>query len=90
MTLKLSRSPVGTPAEEAAVEQLTDRIDMAVMGIGESIGYDVEKGEATIYVEGDDAERLCDIMVPLARAFPWGAGSYVVVRDADGQRRLEL
>lgn len=92
LTLKLvlSRKPTGTPGEEAAVEELNDLIDHEVMGVGEAVGYDIADGEALIYVDGDDIARLVEIVLPLARRFPWGSGSHVVAGDGKDERRIEL
>jgi hypothetical protein len=90
LRLLLSRQPMGTPAEEAAVEELDDLIGQEVMGIGEAVGYDIGDGEAVMYVGGHDIARLVEVVLPLARTFPWGPGSHVIVGDGNDERRIEL
>jgi hypothetical protein len=90
LSLALSRSPMGTVAEEDAVEALSDQIESDLMGIGEVVGWDIAEGRALVHISGEDASRLTPIVMAIARTFPWQPGSHLVVSGSGRDQRLDL
>jgi hypothetical protein len=74
-----------------AIERLADRVDAAIMGIGEVVGcdYDYETGEFALLLGGDDPDRLITIAVPLVRTMGLLPGSYYTVEGPDQGDRTE-
>jgi hypothetical protein len=67
------------------VDRLSDEVEAAVMGIGEVVGYDrsPEAHEVTLFIGGEDADRLVSIALPLVQAMKPLPGSFYTVSDAD-------
>jgi hypothetical protein len=73
------------------IERLADRVEAAIMGIGDVVGfdYDYDTGEFALFLGGDNPDRLIPIVVPLVRAIGLRPGSYYTVEGADQDDRTE-
>jgi hypothetical protein len=60
------------------IDRLSHDVEAAVMGIGEVVGYDCspKAHEVTLFVGGEDAERLVSIALPLVQAMKPLPGSF--------------
>jgi len=74
-------------------EQLIDAVSQA--GVGEWSGHEfgLEGSDARIYLTGKDADRLADVVLPIARQADFPKGSFVVKRygePGDPEERVQL
>jgi hypothetical protein len=79
--LKLS-SALGTPAEVAAVRELSITLERVLResASGEYDGDEFGGGECVLYMYGDDADVLFDAIAPTLRASTLGANGWVSKR----------
>jgi hypothetical protein len=73
------------------IDRLADKVEAAIMGIGDVVGYDYDydTGEFALFLGGDNPDRLITIAVPLVRAMGLLPGSYYTVDGADQDDRTE-
>jgi hypothetical protein len=92
VTIKLRSEEMGDKAERDQIITLEHKLSDAIesSSAGELDGDEWGGGACTIYMYGQNAERLLSITLPIPREFRPPLGSYVVTRqgnsDADGRR----
>jgi len=85
--LRLSNRTMGTAAERADIEALSQTLEDAVAaaGVGEFDGDEYGGGECTLFFAGPDADRLFAVLQPVLHRHPLGRGATVVMQYGDGE-----
>jgi hypothetical protein len=90
--LKLSDDQFGHEAERESIFELEDRIVGALEGpgIGEFDGNEFGGGECTLYMYGDDADRMFNAISPVLTGSPLSRGGYAVKRFGEASDPLAM
>ncbi len=80
--LKLSNNEIGTSQERVDVSALRDRLIGALQRreLGEFDALEFGDGFGTISLDGANADRLSEVVLPVVRTFPARPGSYLLRR----------
>jgi hypothetical protein len=92
--LRVSKGSMGTASERAAIADLSDALEQAVVdaGVGEFDGDEYAGGECTLFFAGADAGKLANVLIPLLKRSPLARGGRVVRQrgDSDGGAAPEV
>jgi hypothetical protein len=87
----LSRPGLGTAAERASIQSVTDRLQDAIVlqEVGEFDGDEFGGGECQLFMYGPDANALFEAILPILKSWPALKGGYAVKRFGPPGSRTE-
>jgi hypothetical protein len=90
--LMLSDDNFGAEMEREAIFELEDRLADAIEGpgIGEFDGNEFGGGECTLYMYGNDADRMFNAVAPILRSTRFARGGYALKRFGDAADPLAM
>jgi hypothetical protein len=88
----MSDDNFGDEAEREAIFALEDRLVDAIEGpgLGEFDGNEFGGGECTLYMYGNDADRIFNAVAPILRSSPFARGGYALKRFGEAADPLAM
>jgi hypothetical protein len=78
--IKLADEGFGSPEEQKSLSALATRLMSAIAEIGEFDGDEFGRGQCTMYLYGESADRLFEAAYPVLKDYPAEPGSRVIRR----------